>query len=423
MSDEDLDDTAGGSDRDPDVDTAGSSAEGGGSGDPDHAAGGDSRDPAKRTDPDASASDGEDSLEDALAVAMAPDGEVAKPDADAGDEKPEEQQDDQDGDDAKGEKPEAEKAEDDKGEDDGEKGDKPDEPYSELVPTDAERRALSKTANKRLDKLLELRHPARFGELVATAAVKNGFVEPGEEGAEPKLDGHALRHWLETGGKVNTAPPDEAAMHLAELVINVRAGGPEKAKALPAAERARLLREMADRIAPAPPAPEPEVITLPAELQDAVDAGTLDADEAKQLARARAEKAKAKQPGAAKEAEKAPEKPAKEQDQAKTWFSADEHQKGLDAAMAEYRKAAAKYPQDWKRFSKEVVARVTKLAPDVHPRAYAQLVRDSIEIVIAKRVTPTKAPPRSPGPTQAPPAKKGEEMTDDDLLDLTINPR
>lgn len=397
---DDIDDTAGGESRDPDVtDTAGSDADGGASSDPVQAEGGASRDPAKRTDPTAS------DLDDALAVAMAPDGEVAK-------DKPEDEDGEKQADDGdtEGDEPEGKAKDDDQDEGDEEEGDEPEPaPYPELEPTEAERRALSKTANKRLDKLLELRRPAHFGEAVRAAAEANGF------------DGPMLRHWIETGGKVNKAQPEEAAQHLVDLAVTIRAGGPEKAKSLPPAEKARLLREMADKLSPLPRT-EPEVITLPPELRDAVDAGTLEEEEAKQLAKARADKAKPKQPPAKPE-EKAPAKTEERDQGEKPWFTEAEHAKGLEEAQKEFSKAAAKHGPDWKRISSEVIERVKARSAQIHPKAYAQLVRDQIDFVLAKRTKPAKTPPRSPVPSgSGKPEQKGE-MNDEELLDFVINPK
>jgi hypothetical protein len=406
--------------RDPDeggLDTAGGAGDGASDRDPvTKAAGGERRDPAKRASPGDNARDDDTTSDDHASVDLGdvlddlvnPPEEREETKAEADVEEAETGDDgDEEGDDDQVSETEADDegtdAEKDEAKDDGEKP----EADAEADPddlTEEERKRLPKKVNRQLDRLLkskrELKEAADLGADIERRAIK-GF---------PKLE--TLQTWIDTGVFIQTAPEDQALERLVDLALTVRTGS--DAKKLPPEERARHLRELADRIAPAP---GPKVITLPDELREAVEAKVMSQEEAEGIALTRqsAKEAKAQPP-----AKKPPAEPQREeQPQGPTRA---EFERGVTEAKVEYRKLAAKYGPDWKRLEKDVVARVKERAHTVHPSAFAQLVRDQADIVLAKRRPASKAPPKSPAPSKRGPAPeaKADDMTDDDLLAMTI---
>lgn len=414
---DEVDKTVGSSQGEPEsteTDTAGSSSNGAETTDPESkAAGGKNRDQAKKTKPDTADTDSETDdvdLADTLALLTDPPDEKGEKEAKDQETSKETAEDDQatDGEDDNDvadddSKDDAEDTDDADDSDEEKQGEETAEDDPDKL-TDTEQRALSKGARKKLERLLKLKPAARFGEDIASLAHQGKFS-----------DEASIAQWIKTGGLVNTATPEKAAEHLVTMALNVQTQG--KASRLPPAERAALLRSMADKISPSP---KPRAFALPDDLQTLVSDEALSKEDAEVLALRRLdveEKAKAKSRQA--ESEESEESEAVDAPAESTGPTKVEYDQGINEAKKVYGELQAKYPSDWPRLSKMIVDRVRARSERTHPLDFAALVRDQADVVIAKLRPATKTPPKSPAPTKRSPSRS-EETTDDDLLAMTI---
>lgn len=360
---------------------------------------------ARKQSDDAKADDGGEEREDDDEER---DDDAADDEDDASSE-PEDEGDDEDGDDATA-KDEADEATDDAEDKDAED----DDAKSEL--TEAELKRLPKRTREEIQRLVKLKPAARFGADVAEAAKAGGYANE-----------KTLFFWLQTGGIVNKAPPEKAVDHLLGIALNVHTKG--QAAKLPPAERATLLRKLADRIHPAPP---PRVVTLPEDLTEAVSSEAISKEEAELIAVRRLEKADAKKRKEQGDDERPPAREERADDQPDEAQAETERERreaivetraGVKAALKVYKEFALKFPRDWKRLYPEIVKRVKARVERTHPADFAEMVRDQCDVVVNRRRAAPRTPPKSPpGGKRAPtrPADESGSISDDDLLAMTI---
>jgi hypothetical protein len=297
-----------------------------------------------------------------------------------------------------------EKAEEEK--DDAEKPDEADD----VLLSETERKALSKKANARYDKLLEERK---------NSAPAISFAKAIEADMKAYgLDGRQLKAWIDTGGLINTGKPDEAVDELVNIVAHIRTGG--KAADLDAAGKAQILRDQADLLSPieAPAAPEPQVVFVPRELADAVEAGTLTQEDAEALALKRHRAKNPPPPAAQRQPAKAQptKKPAPQADPRKAEYEkavAD----GTQKANAVFNEFKARYASDWSKLEPEIDKFIRERAAATLPAGYEKLARDACQAIVARHKPAPKVPPKTGPPAGKPPekSKKAADLTDADI--------
>lgn len=208
---------------------------------------------------------------------------------------------------------------------------------------------------------------------------------------EAGIDGKGLYNLVEMVRAVNTAKSTEdAAMPFLEEALAVRTEG--KARTMSAADKARVLREMADRLSPAPKKAE-----LPADLAALVETGALKPEQAQLLADT---EARGKQP------EPTPEPRA---EQPRPRFSPEDIDRGASEVVKVEREMRAKYPQEFSRWLAEI-REETDTIRELPPAKWAAQVRKEFDLRIARRA-PAKVPTKSPKPSGAgtkPPGKPNE---------------
>ncbi len=380
-ADEMDDDTAGASERDPADDQ--NTTEG------DHGNGAAGREPDEKpeTDIDADLLAAVDEGMKAAAGESEEPADEADDQTDAGDESTEDA---------------SEESDEEKTEDEGKEPKAEDDPNAL---TETERKALSKKANEKFDRLLKerttLKKASEFAEEVRTIA---------ETG---KMDRATVDGWLKTGARINTAPPAAASLELAHIAVNALVG-PERSKGLTAPQRAAELRKIADRIAPAakaaPAAPAaPQFLFMPKDLAELVATEQLPEADARDLALQRWQKANppappkaADPPPAAEEEEQAPASKAAQD--APPWTQ-ETYEKGKAESLKVWQELAKKHgPAFSKEVRDELLGRLKARSASTRPEGYADLLRDQAAIVLAQRqFRPRKpaqsitGPPRSGG--------------------------
>jgi hypothetical protein len=173
-------------------------------------------------------------------------------------------------------------------------------------------------------------------------------------------------------------------------------------------QRAAYYRELADA-----EDPEGVPVSLPQDLKDLVDTGTIPADEAEAIARKRMLKAKQPEIEQRRQREEAIRKEQLQREQSTKAFN-----EAKTAGYGEIKKVAQEYinrfGEEWDPIGSAVNVKLEKLIAKTDPSAWGDLARTVIEAEVAKRKAPLRKPPTTPAPTNSPPKKEGEVMSEEE---------
>jgi hypothetical protein len=156
--------------------------------------------------------------------------------------------------------------------------------------------------------------------------------------------------------------------------------------------------------------PDSVPVTLPQDLKDLVELGSLPAEEADGIARKR--EAKAKQPELEKRHQS--EAAAKQAEQVQAQAFQKVQATGYQEIAGVAKGYQTRYGAEWDAIGKAVEAELEPLLPKMHPSAWAKLAKTVIEAEVAKRKTPLRTPSTTPAPTARPGTNGSKVMSEED---------
>lgn len=310
-------------------------------------------------------------------------------------------------DDGKIKKPEAEKPKEEVAETPVEKTDEPDQDKPKEEPkalSDEDQQEISKAPKayrKELKKIFEERHELRnqvqqtkaqfeelapvkqFTDALIKHAVDAGLVISGEDG---KIDASNLRDLIEQERQLHGKTPKEIAAYYRNIANDLD--------------------------------PDSVPVTIPQDLRDLVEVGTLKEEEALVLARKRDAELKKPETDLRRQREEANRKEQQlRETQAKVLHKAK--QDGLSEIHQVATKYHARFGVEWDSIQKQVEAKLDPLMAETNPKGWARLAETVIESVIASRKVPVRKPTTTPAPASKP-SKVGSDVSseEDDIAAL-----
>lgn len=174
---------------------------------------------------------------------------------------------------------------------------------------------------------------------------------------------------------------------------------------------AKYYRDLAEQISP-----QPKPVELPTDLADLVELERLTKSEAEAIAERR-EAAKNPPKPPIQQNKQAPQKPTQPvQNTAKS----DAGMKDIEKISSAFQK---RFPSEWKEIANEVMPILEKKLTMSDPAMWGDLAQTEIDLAVAKRRSAPKKPPMTPRPTNAPPKRGDQVMSEEDELDALMHGR
>ncbi len=286
--------------------------------------------------------------------------------------------------------------------------------------TDADEKAEDKTPEKAKDEPVELSDEDKAELAKAPKAYRKEFAKLFEERHKNRDELSKTKESLE-GLKPVKEFTDSLIKHAAEagLVVTGEKGVDASAlrdlieqermlKGKSSKEIAAYYRDLANDLDP-----DSVPVSIPQELKDLVDLGTLKEEDALVIARKRAADAKKPELDQRRLRDDAARKEQQTRDtaaQAVNKAKAD----GVEEIKAVAKRYHKRFGAEWDAIAVSVEAKLEPLMLDTNPKAWAKLAETVIEGIIAGRKTALKTPTKTPTPGQKPSKIASDVMTEEE---------